>query len=309
MDSPNFYITIDTEADNAWNDPQNIKLENIWAVKRFQELCEKYSIKPTYLIAYECATRDEAIKILKPILDKDSCEIGHHLHTWTTPPYTKPNKSGDIDLNYLHTYQSDLSDDIFYRKANNLKNAIIENYGVKPKSHRAGRWGIDRRSLKWLDDNEFLVDSSIVPFKDYTKDGGPDFRINKKNKEMIGNLKLNEIPVTVSTEINKETLKLISNKLLSSNQLYSKLYNRLSKVKMLRPNPIYEMNFFDMCIEKEIKRGNNNITMMLHSSELALGCSPFSMNQNDLDKVWQQLEYTFKIINKFSIKPKFLREG
>ena len=59
-----------------------------------QELCEKYHLKPTYLITYEIATKSESVNILKKYADKHLCEIGHHLHVWSTPQFFKPNNFG-----------------------------------------------------------------------------------------------------------------------------------------------------------------------------------------------------------------------
>ena len=47
-----FLISIDTEGDNLWNWEygKEITTENSLFVPRFQNLCEKYGFKPTYLI-------------------------------------------------------------------------------------------------------------------------------------------------------------------------------------------------------------------------------------------------------------------
>mgnify|MGYP001573000618 CR=1 FL=1 len=82
-----FVVTVDTEADDAWSCPNQIRLDNLKQLPRFQGLCDKFGIVPTYLLAYECAHRDEALSILKPLADSRRCEIGHHLHFWTCPPY------------------------------------------------------------------------------------------------------------------------------------------------------------------------------------------------------------------------------
>ena len=62
---PIFVVTIDTESDDAWENPEKISLNNIKEIPRFQELCEKYNIFPTYLLCYECAAREESISIFK----------------------------------------------------------------------------------------------------------------------------------------------------------------------------------------------------------------------------------------------------
>ena len=46
-----FIITVDTEGDDLWNYHQGdiIRTENTLYIPRFQELCEKYRLKPVYL--------------------------------------------------------------------------------------------------------------------------------------------------------------------------------------------------------------------------------------------------------------------
>ena len=63
-----FVVTVDTEADDAWSRPDSVELENIKEIDRFQELCLQYSVVPTYLLSYECATRDEALAIPTPVI-------------------------------------------------------------------------------------------------------------------------------------------------------------------------------------------------------------------------------------------------
>ncbi len=87
--SPTFVVTVDTESDDAWEKPEIISLENLKEIPRFQELCEKYDVIPTYLLAYEFAARDEAISVLKPILDQRRCEIGHHFTHGQPHPFKK----------------------------------------------------------------------------------------------------------------------------------------------------------------------------------------------------------------------------
>ena len=43
-----------------------------------------------------------------------------------------------------------------------------------------------------------------------------------------------------------------------------------------------------------IGRGVTVVNLMLHSSELALYCSPFTRTQQELDSVWRHLEEAFR---------------
>jgi len=48
-----FILSIDTEGDNQWDFGRELTVENIKFVPRLQNLCEKYFIKPTYLVTSE----------------------------------------------------------------------------------------------------------------------------------------------------------------------------------------------------------------------------------------------------------------
>ena len=48
-----FLITIDTEGDDLWSKPREITAANAETLPRFQELCERYRLKPTYLVNWE----------------------------------------------------------------------------------------------------------------------------------------------------------------------------------------------------------------------------------------------------------------
>ena len=69
---------------------------------------------------------------------------------------------------------------------------------------------------------------------------------------------------------------------------------------MLRPytdNQHNNTKTINFCIDNDL-----DINFMLHSSELALGCSPISMNSENQKKIWNNIENTFKYINSKKIK-------
>ena len=52
-DRPAFLITIDTEGDNLWANPREITTQNARFLPRFQALCERFLLKPTWLTNWE----------------------------------------------------------------------------------------------------------------------------------------------------------------------------------------------------------------------------------------------------------------
>ena len=314
---PLFIVTVDTEADDAWAVPKKIELDNLKQVPRFQELCENYGVIPTYLITYECATRDEATCVLKPIFEGGQCEIGHHLHSWTTPPFDKEGVSG-VDSAWLHAYQSELPDSLFREKAECLRNAIENTYGRSPTSHRAGRWGIDQRSIDWLIDNGFIAESSVTPLISWANNvgktaAGPSFYScprepyfwHGKSTHNKDRTALLEIPVTVDAPqsiLPKACLAYLQRP-LPAKSIVDHLYRRMGGGTMLRPSPRYAQQAPIGIIDRAIRCGVPVLNLMIHSSELALGCSPFSRSKEECTQVWKRLEAILRHVRAIGVTP------
>ena len=77
--------------------------------------------------------------------------------------------------------------------------------------------------------------------------------------------------------------------------------NRLRGGRSLTLDPIFGDNFNSTFIKNQIRNNAPVINLVLHSSELAINCSPYSNNVANYEKVWRILENTFKIIRKNNI--------
>ncbi len=310
-----FVVTVDTEADDAWSQPESVKVTNIRQLERFQDLCDKYDVVPTYLLAYECATQDEALTVLQPLAENSRCEIGHHLHVWTTPPFQREGPSG-VDLDWIHAFQFQLPDSLFTEKAECLRQAIEKNFGRSPTSHRAGRWGIDQRTVDWMASTGFVVETSmrkglrLTHFRPGIKLSTPrgrciaaaEYGLLKNpylwpSESRSGHIEpIVEIPATVDAPDDIASmlfLRFLALKWPGEPFLY-RVYRKLGGLGMLYPDPAKPPGEMPRIIERAIKRGVTVINLMLHSSELALHCSPYTKTQDDLDGVWRHLEEAFR---------------
>ena len=45
-------ITIDTEEDDAWSGRPEVTTENVTYLRRFQDLCDRHQMKPTWLCSF-----------------------------------------------------------------------------------------------------------------------------------------------------------------------------------------------------------------------------------------------------------------
>ena len=117
-------ITIDTEADNQWARGDEIELKNVEYIPRFQELCDTYFFKPTYLITYEMATSERFIEKIGPYQTEGRAEIGAHLHPWANPPFI-PLTNNDIKY---HPFPHEYPEELLREKLTVLTNTIEKNF-------------------------------------------------------------------------------------------------------------------------------------------------------------------------------------
>ena len=317
-----FVVTVDTEADDAWSRPNEIRVTNLQQLEKFQDLCDKYEVVPTYLVTYECATRDEALEALIPIVQKRSCEIGHHLHVWTTPPF-QCRTSKDVDSDWIHAFQFQLPDTLFLEKAERLRQAIEDNFGFSPTSHRAGRWGIDQRTVDWLIASGFVVETSMrtglrlrqnsphgeIVASDNRGIAALDYELRRNPYHWPSGIDSNEaasiieIPATVDVPrglLPDLSLKFLALKLPMEFTLF-RIFRKFAGLSMLYPDPDLEPGTLPKIIERAIERRVRVINLMLHSSELSLHCSPFTRTSQGLELVWNHLEEAFAYIRNCGI--------
>ncbi|MDD4994884.1 MAG: hypothetical protein PHW53_00185 [Patescibacteria group bacterium] len=305
-------ITVDVEADNQWKRSEEITLENIKFLPRFQELCQKYRFKPTYFITYEVAVDRESVNILKPFQDSGSAEVGAHLHPWTTPPCVK-----DREWEMLkHRFPNELEDEELYKKLSSLTKAIAENFGISPKTHRAGRWGYDIRIMRFLNKLGYIADSSVTPkisWKNNSSGGhdrrGPDFRGSSLMPSVVDGVL--EVPMTVAftSPFVGEASYISRSFALLPDSLLKKVLNKLFfKQRWLR---IFSNSSFDeirSVLEALLRQNFPVAVFMVHSSELMIGGSPYVKNEQELEHFYDLFEKMLIFSKKKSIISSTLKE-
>ncbi|MBU2590513.1 MAG: hypothetical protein ABIJ24_02395 [Nitrospinota bacterium] len=316
-------ISIDTEVD--WFDKATNRLENLKCLDTLTSLFDRYGMKPTYLVTYEVTQNERAVKKLKGLQDSGRCEIGSHLHVWSTPPFKNQNNFG-VDEEMIEGIQSELDDNVFYAKIETLHETIGNSFGRYPTSHRAGRWGIDERTIEWLSRNNYLVDSSICPLTDWTKEKGisKNIRVNsmeapnhpyrpsmtditKKGGENNA-FDLLEIPVTAipanpifgnySTKTSKKV-----------NSLFKGLGFRVHKNILFRPSHRMPSVTFRKISEHLFGGNGTFFNMMFHSNETHSGTSPYSKNMRRYSSLMKRLEASLKAAAAAGLKGVTLSEA
>ncbi len=308
-------FSIDTESDQI-NVEKN-SIHSINGIKFIQNLTQQYGFSPTYLLTYEMATKKDAVFIIKPYLESGECEIGHHLHVWTTPPFENANAYG-VEEKLIDGFQSELPDNVLIEKLDTLHNAIIENYGVIPKIHRAGRWAVDARTIEWLISKGYEIETSVCSGVSYKNVKGvrekfPFCSLNSPNMpyfvtetdfykqtSISSNKKILEIPVT---GVDGDWLWHYN--IRGQDKIRSVLWRAGYKGTYgfsLRPSYDIPLNIFEHSLYKIFSSSLTFFHVMVHSYELVEGCSYKSHTHAKTERIKQRLKMIFEMAHKFGIK-------
>jgi hypothetical protein len=169
--APQLFVVVDTEEEFDWSaaySRDNVSVTAIDEVGRLQAVLSPYGVKPTYVVDYPVASTASSADRLAGIALSGDCHIGAHLHPWVTPPFVEP-------LGPRTSYPCNLGLEVEREKIHLLKDAIVNNIGVTPRSFKAGRYGFGRTTAEVLESLEFDIDLSVNPHMDFTDDGGPSF--------------------------------------------------------------------------------------------------------------------------------------
>ncbi len=168
---PILMVVIDTEEEFAWGkgfDKDATQISAIAEVHRFQSICDDLGVAPCYVIDYPICSQAGGIEALGPIAADGRCEIGAHLHPWVNPPFKEI-------VNAHNSYPGNLDPELERAKCAALRDCIEANFGARPISYKAGRYGIGPNTAKILAEEGFEIDLSVASGFNFSGDGGPDF--------------------------------------------------------------------------------------------------------------------------------------
>ncbi len=313
--TPKLIITVDTEPDNQWSRMRNssVTLDNIPFTSRFQKLCEFYGIKPTYLVTSSVAKSDVCVHCLKQYMNSGNAEIGAHLHPWETKPYYFGENTA-----VSHAFPNEFSYDELFGKIKNLTREIETSFGVRPKSYRAGRFGICLNQIRILEQLGYLVDCSITPNISWASasgfrrgSSGPVFDnvveypyfIGRDNLLLPGDNGLLEMPVTILYTVKYENYIKLFGKLdrfcidkFGFTLKHSVLCNL--KPFWFRPLPKYTIDDLKKVAVSALQKQLPYVEMIIHSSEFMPGCSPYWPDNDAIDFLFHTLDSLFRWVRK-----------
>jgi hypothetical protein len=301
-----FIITIDTEGDDLWSRPREITTRNAECLPRFQALCERYRLKPVYLVNYEMAISPRFVEFGRDVIARGTAEIGMHLHAWNSPPLTPLT---DDDFRY-QTSLIEYPDHVMREKIRYMTGLLEDTFQRKMVSHRAGRWGFDSRYAAMLVEEGYRVDCSVVPGVDWHRNagapggkGGTDYRgfpdrpyfLDTADISVPGAGPLLEVPMTVRPSPLYRRAP-IAYRLPVLRQVAHRV---APAVRWLCPVTLLEganLNAMVDVARAGRDEGAAHMEFMLHSSELMPGGNEWFRTAADMDRLYEWMEALFEAL-------------
>jgi hypothetical protein len=302
MNKTPFIITIDTEGDNLWANPQKITTRNSNYLHRFQELCEKFGFKPVYLTNWEMANCPVFKEFARDIIKRDTGEIGMHLHAWNSPPIATLTNDDYIYQPFLLEYPLGT----MRRKIEVMTKTLEDTFQVSITSHRSGRWAMNNTYFKLLKEFGYKVDCSVTPYVnwglndaqynnnniDYSDLSSKPYFINSNESSTIDHDIL-EVPVSIIKNSKFKSFRSLTNR----NRFSRRFFNHYNpELLWLRPNGKNLKNM--ITISREIiENKSDHAEFILHSSELMPGGSPTFRDVKSIEKLYSDMGILFEKMN------------
>lgn len=297
-------VTVDTEEDGLWGGRYRSTgntVENVRGVERFQSLCDRFGIRPTYLVDAPVVQDDDAANLLRGFQDKGLAEIGAHLHPWCNPPCRE-------EVSACTSYLCNLPEPLQRDKLIWLTEAIEKRFGRRPTSFRAGRYGLDIVGAKILRELGYLVDSSVIPFTDYSTDGGPNFQHAPHTPYFVNgddlciacpSGTLLEVPISVGfSRVHFARAQAIRRAAMRPwlRRFHSVgIVDHLGIARRIKFSPEQaDARRMKQLVDAYLAQQAAAMVMMLHSSSLSPGFSPYVKTENELQRFYRRLEATFE---------------
>jgi hypothetical protein len=284
-------LGLDTEADDQWSarGRASMSVRNAERLPALQALCAGFGVRPSYLVTHEMATGDDSAPVLRALHEGGGCEIGTHLHPWSSPPFRPQDLAG-------HSYPHTLPLDLLERQLTELTRTIEERLGVRPTTYRAGRNGFDARSIPLLEKLGYTVDTSVDPLFNERRKGGMVFagaplfpyRLSYEDARRPGPARLLEVPITAATlPALPKTLEALYTRLPPLH--FRAAFRRLGlRPVWLRPSysSLPDMIAFADALAA---RGATCFNIIFHSSELLPGGSPYTPDGPSVERFLEAL--------------------
>lgn len=264
-------ITIDTECDHdkAWAKSDPLTFDSICEgiPNRLQPIFNDIGAIPTYLLTVEVLEDANSVRALSAL--SGTHELGTHLHAGFIAPEKKYTNYAGVDG---REYQREYPAEVELAKLRNLTDLFELQFGYRPTSFRAGRFGAGSHTIAALSELGYKVDTSVVPHKrfgedracniDYRKAPEQPYFPAKHSLVQLGNSPVLELPVT--------------------------MYKRpLHSAKWFRPwrSTVDQMkSIVHYYLKRYASKNFITLNMMFHSMEVIPGASPYPQTDEEVNR-------------------------
>ena len=285
--------------------------------KVLEPIFRQFGVKATYLLSPEVIRSDECVSVLK-VARKNGAELGTHLHGEFIEPCANPETDATWEM------QNTYSREVEYQKLKNLTILFEEKFGDKPRSFRAGRFGIGKHSLSILSELGYIVDSSVTPYCIWNDKGGyaeffgaptQPYYPDKTNPKKRGSLPILEVPITIG----KTWYEFIPETLLSTIPKYPWLWALPHKLLKQRFKPVFLRPTFSSgtfenmssLILSQIKKNQHQnlfLVMVFHNVDFVPGCSPYAQTESEVEEFSQRLSDILRFLQSKQVQFNTLSE-
>ena len=241
------------------------------------------------MVDYPVASQPRGYAKLRAILERDGCEIGAHLHPWTTPPFEEA-------LSPENSYPGNLDPALEERKLAVLMQVIRENFGISPVFYKAGRYGFGPATPAALVKRGIRVDLSVLPGADLRRQGGPDFRLLEPVLYRMCGTRILSLPMTRSEvgflpslgRLGGAVQNFPGGGFLRLPSVLARL--RIADTITLTPEGVTEEEQIRL-IRAMLKRGSRQFVLHYHSPSLSPGNTPYARDETGAETLIHRLEH------------------
>jgi hypothetical protein len=291
---PVLNVVLDTEEEFDWSAPfsrRNRGVSGLSHLHKGHTIFCRYGLKPAYLIDHPIAASPQAPEVFGPWLAAGECLVGAQLHPWVTPPFE------EVVCPY-NSFPCNLDPSLEQRKLAALTEAISAALNVSPRIYKAGRYGLDIQREATLAGLGYMIDTSVMPFRDFSGLGGgpnffgfPDqpFWLHPARRVLylpVSQSLVGPLRFIRSSRLDRHVFGPLSSRLRLPGLLArSHLLERI----MLTPEGVA---LEEMCrlVDSQVQDGVRVFTLSMHSPSFMLGGTPYTSTNADLAQLLRTID-------------------
>ncbi|MCX7631018.1 MAG: polysaccharide deacetylase family protein [Geminicoccaceae bacterium] len=274
---PRVHVILDTEESFDWRGPfrrEGFDLAALRALPGFVRRLERFGIVPTCVVTYPVVDSAEGSAILRELAADGRIEVGAHLHPWVNPPHLEP-------LGPRTSFAGNLAPELEAAKLAALSARIGETLGVCAEVYKAGRYGLGPATAATLVRLGYRVDTSGYPHRDFSSEGGPDFRAMPERPFRFGpGARLLELPMSCGLLGPLARSSALAASLESARGRRPGLAGAFARMRLLRRVTLtpegFELPDLLRLARALVARGHRVLCLSLHSPSLAPGNTPYA---------------------------------